>query len=192
MRIALLLCACGGAHGLSSAVVTVARAARPILDRTPPWFFTYADLRPYDEASAEARLFLATNVGYAVTGGAIATFGADPALGALCECATAGSLFYHSTQCQIGGTDDEVVQLAILVDYAFAIPSLLVGLAYALQLGDALPVEAVALAVAAFAGLVAGWVWDGPKAYMVLHGCWHIFGAAAGYKLALAHAALAP
>ena len=53
--------------------------------------------------------------------------------------------------------------------------------AYALQLGDALPVEAVALAVAAFAGLVAGWVWDGPKAYMVLHGCWHIFGAAAGY-----------
>ena len=79
------------------------------------------------------------------------------------------------------------VQLAMMVDYAFAIPSVILFVPYALQLGDALPVGAVACAAAALASLAAGWVWDGPRQYFVLHGAWHVLGAAAASQCAAAH-----
>ena len=37
-------------------------------------------------------------------------------------------------------------------------------------------------------GLVAGWYFDQPRQYLVVHGAWHIFSAAAGSELAFAHA----
>ena len=73
-----------------------------------------------------------------------------------------------------------------------AIPTLLTGVLYAAELpAEALPAHAVALALASFAALVGGWFWTGPQQYMLIHGLWHVLVAAAGYDLALAHAALA-
>ena len=89
-----------------------------------------------------------------------------------------------------GGTQHPSVQLYMLLDYAFAIPAFLSGIAYAAELGDALPASVVVCTVGSLAGLAAGWIWDGPRQYMVTHGSWHLLGAAAGWQLAFAHAAL--
>lgn len=78
------------------------------------------------------------------------------------------------------------------VDYAFALPTMLFTAMYAAELGSELPLSVVACAVLALAALAAGWVWDQPRQYFVLHGAWHIFGAAAVSELARAHAALLP
>ena len=48
------------------------------------------------------------------------------------------------------------------------------------------PRKPVFFGLGAAATLAAGWVWDGPRQYMVLHGLWHILGAAAIYQVALA------
>ena len=82
-----------------------------------------------------------------------------------------------------------LVQLAMLVDYFFAIPSATAGVALAVSLGDALPAGAVVCGALAGAGLVAGWIWDSPREYLVLHGAWHVFSGLAGIQIADALAA---
>lgn len=42
----------------------------------------------------------------------------------------------------------------------------------------------------AFVSLFSGWYFDKPREYMVIHGMWHVFGAAAGLELANAHQAI--
>ena len=154
--------------------------AKPVLQDN--WLFSYADLKPYDTTDIEGQAFLATNIAYAVAGAAIAPH--DPALGALVECASVASVGYHTAQLKIGGNpQNEIVQLAIVIDYIFAVPSVLWGAAYAAQLGEAVPLTALVLAAAAFANLIAGWFVDSPKGYMLVHGLWHVLGAAAGIEL---------
>lgn len=156
------------------------RATRPLLQDN--WLFSYADTSPISPSDPEGLAFLATNAGFAATGAALATH--DPSYGALLECATAASIGYHYTQLRLGGNPQrQVVQLAILIDYIFAIPSLIIGGGYAASLGDALPVSVPLLGAAAFATLIAGWFFDAPREYLVLHGLWHIFSAAAGWEL---------
>ena len=97
----------------------------------------------------------------------------------------------HTAQCQLGGTREPVVQLALAIDYATAVPTVLCGVAYAAQLGADLPTSAVAYAVAAVACFVGGCVPAGPRGFMLVHGAWHVFSALAGNELALAHASQA-
>ena len=192
----LLLLACHAQH--SAASLTINRATSIPLRRTRPmlrkagWIFTYSDVRPLNLSSPQSVAFLATNLAFAATGAAIGTSGSDPLLGCLVELAGVASVYYHSAQCAFGGTSRPVVQFAMLVDYLVALPTLLTGVLYAAELpAEALPAHAVALALASFAALVGGWFWTGPQQYMLIHGLWHVLVAAAGYDLALAHAALA-
>ena len=70
-----------------------------------------------------------------------------------------------------------LVQLAILLDYAFAVPSVVGGVCYALSLGGAVPLSALALAAASLVCLALGWVYAGPRSYVIVHGLWHLLGA---------------
>ena len=100
------------------------RTLKPI--RKPAgWFLVYADVSPYDESTAEGAAFIATNVVFFALGAQLAFSGGDPFLGALVELAGTGSVAYHYSQCALGGTKRPAVQLAMLVDYAFALPSIL-------------------------------------------------------------------
>ena len=122
-----------------------------------------------------------------MTGAALCTTGGDPLLGALTECAGAASVGYHYAQLKLGGEPQRpLVQLAMLVDYAFALPTLVGGLFYAIHLGDALPASALVCSALAFAALVGGWLFESPRSYMLLHGLWHVLGAAAGWELSRA------
>ena len=69
--------------------------------------------------------------------------GGSPALGLLADLAGTFSVWYHWEQLRHGGTNHPSVQLAMLFDYAFAIPSVFLGVAYAASLGAALPIAAV-------------------------------------------------
>ena len=181
----------GSREATAAAVRTVLRPVRRTRRGLPSgrYLLEYADVRPYDERSAECQLFLATNVAFFAVGGCVA--GGEPLLALQLELAGVCSVWYHLNQCSYGGTRHPLVQLAMLVDYAFAVPAALRALVLAAELGDAVPDSALALAVAAVAALVAGWVWDGPRSYMVVHGMWHVFGAIAAYQIAMVHAAVA-
>ncbi len=177
-------------------------ASRTIVDKTEParellgdlpWVLAYADLRPYDEKSPESAAFLATNLAYFGLGGALLLNGASassPAFGLLIDLAGVASVGYHYAQCAVGGTRHPTVQAFLLLDYAFAIPSLLIGASWAAELGDAVPASATICFALAGAALAAGWVWEKPRQYMLTHGAWHVFGAAGGYELAVAHGQL--
>ena len=52
-----------------------------------PGLFSYVDCRPFDELTIEGRLFLATNLAFALTGGAMAMEGGSPGLGVCFELA---------------------------------------------------------------------------------------------------------
>ena len=169
-----------------SAAAATLRKVKPILGSNP-WLFSYADLRPYTDVSLEALAFLATNLAFLATGAFVGTSGGNFALGLLLELAGTFSIGYHWLQCRCGGTRRPLVQMAILLDYAFAVPSVLGGTWYALSLGSSVPISALAFAAAALVCLALGWVYDGPRSYMIVHGLWHLFGCVAGYKLALAH-----
>lgn len=163
---------------------------RPIV-RVGGWIFSYADVRPFDETTAEAQLFLATNIAFLIAGAEFSSVGDAPGIGLLCDLAATASVGYHYAQVRLGGTQRPTVQLAMLVDYLTALPTIAIGANYALQLGDAMPVSALELGAAAFLCLGSGWCVEGPRVYMLVHGLWHIFGALAGRELALSHAALA-
>ena len=145
-------------------------------------------MRPLTDADLESRLFIGTNAAFVVAGSALAANG-NAGLGVLLDLASVGSVGYHWSQCALGGTNRPLVQLAMLVDYAFALPSAALGTVCALSLGSELPMSVVACAVAALASLAGGWLdvaEENPRVYMLFHGLWHIFSAAAGYQLALA------
>ena len=168
---------------------TSVKAARPLLDNGG-WLFHYADTRPYTLETPEAQAFVATNVAFTIAGAAIATTGGDLALGALTEAAGIASVGYHASQCHLGGTNRTVVQFFMLIDYALALPTLAGGAFYASGLGDALPQGAIVCAILSGAALVGGWFFESPRQYMLLHGLWHVFGAAAAYQLAIAGGSL--
>ena len=158
------------------------------------WAFTYANLTPYGFGSFEAWLFMATNLGFFVVGGQMATTGGDPVLGALCELAGSASVWYHYTQVRVGGNKQRAVQLTLALDYCCALPTIAYALAYAADLGGALPPTAVVLAAAAFGCLGYGCkyevMYEQPRVFMVVHGCWHLLLQLAGAQMLAAHAAL--
>lgn len=67
------------------------------------WAFTYANLEPYGLDSPEAKFFLATNLGFFLVGGGMATTGEAPVLGAMCELAGSASCWYHYTCANVWG-----------------------------------------------------------------------------------------
>jgi hypothetical protein len=167
----------------------VLSAPQPLIKRTP-WGLTYANVRPLRENSIESLIFLGTNVAFFVAGVCIASAG-NPALGLLAELAGTASIGYHWAQVKYGGTNRPVVQSLLLIDYALALPTFFFGILYAMQLGSALPLSAVIKAIAACAFFGGAICVKGPRAYMVLHGMWHILGPLAGRDLALAMATMA-
>jgi hypothetical protein len=175
--------------GVRSLVASSLKQTKPVL-RQGGWLFQYADVRPYTTSSPEAKAFIATNACFTIAGAALATSG-EPgslALGALTELAGVASVGYHAAQCHYGGTQRPVVQFCMLIDYAFALPTMAGGLAYAIALGDALPMNAVVCSLLAVASLVGGWLFESPRSYMILHGLWHVFGAAAAWELGMVRA----
>ena len=80
---ALLLALIAPTQGAIStpALKGVLRRVGPLLRDN--WIFYYADTKPFEPETPEGVAFLATNVGFAVTG--VAFSGSDPALGALVE-----------------------------------------------------------------------------------------------------------
>ena len=124
----------GSREATAAAVRTVLRPVRRTRRGLPSgrYLLEYADVRPYDERSAECQLFLATNVAFFAVGGCVA--GGEPLLALQLELAGAGSIWYHLNQCCYGGTRHPLVQLAMLVDYAFAVPAALRALVLAADL----------------------------------------------------------
>eukprot|EP00308_Calcidiscus_leptoporus_P013127 CAMPEP_0119356264 /NCGR_PEP_ID=MMETSP1334-20130426/4906_1 /TAXON_ID=127549 /ORGANISM="Calcidiscus leptoporus, Strain RCC1130" /LENGTH=214 /DNA_ID=CAMNT_0007370257 /DNA_START=69 /DNA_END=713 /DNA_ORIENTATION=- len=171
----------------ASATRSILRPLRKLRRGLPRgrWLLEYADVRPLDARSTECQLFLATNVAFFAAGSSLV--GAEPALALQLELAGAGSVWYHYNQCSYGGTSHPAVQLAMLIDYAFAIPTALNTAFLAADLGG-VPPSALALAMGAVAALVSGWRWEGPRTYMALHGAWHFLSAGAAYQVATAHA----
>jgi hypothetical protein len=162
------------------------------LDDLRDWVFSYTDPRPYTLESWECRLFLLTNAGYFVAGAMVGGIGGALPFGTALELAGALSIWYHYEQCGRGGTSDRVVQTAMALDYAAALPTMVSGLFYAIELApEHVPYRAVSLMLLAVAALAAGWIWDKPRQYFVLHGRWHVFGAVAAAELASWHAQLA-
>lgn len=165
---------------------------RPLRNKLPRWLrglIGYADVRPFTEKDPESLLFISTNIVFFAVGASLQTTGGAPAFGLLTDLAGVASTAYHYTQCAVGGSTRPAVQAMLLLDYAFAVPSVFAALAYAAELGDALPSSAVWLGVAATAALAAGWIWDAPRQYFVIHGAWHVLGALAIYEMAAAHGA---
>jgi len=168
-----------------------ARAPMPPGEVCLDALFTYADPRPYTLDSWESRAFLLTNVGYFAAGVLVGGPGGNVPLASLLELAGVFSTWYHCEQCSRGGTRERAVQRAMAFDYLAAIPTLAGGLLYSIDLApEHIPWRALSLMVLAFAALAAGWVWDRPHQYFVLHGLWHVLGAIAAAELARFHAQL--
>ena len=99
------------------------------------------------------------------------------------------STFYHWAQLRLGGTSHPVVQIALLFDYLCAFPTIGGGLAYAgaaVSAGAHLPLGAILCGGGATVAFVAAClpVCHEPRRYMLVHGLWHVQGAAAGLILA--------
>ena len=158
--------------------------------RTTPWLFSYVDCKPFDDLTLEGRWFLATNLAFVAAGGAMCTTGGSPALGMMFELAGTFSTFYHWAQLRLGGTAHPFVQIALLIDYLCAIPTLLGGGLYAasaVATGAHLPLAAVACGIGAMLAFVVACLpaCHEPRRYMLVHGMWHVLGAAAGFIVAL-------
>ena len=163
---------------------------RPIRRSPAGWFFTDVNCRPFDDLSVEGRLFLATNVAFAACGCAMTTAGGSPAMGLMCELCGVFSTFYHWAQLRVGGTSHPFVQLALLFDYVCALPTVVGGLIYAASAAIAgvhVPLAAIACGISAVVAFVVAClpVCHEPRRYMLVHGLWHVFGAAAGSILAM-------
>ena len=158
-----------------------ARVLKPI--RKPAgWFLVYADVSPYDESTAEGAAFIATNVVFFALGARLATAGGDPFLGALVELAGTGSVAYHYSQCALGGTKPRCSSRCWSITplrCRASSSSCRTRRASATRCPPAPSRTAASLA-----SLAAGWVWDGPRQYFVLHGAWHVLGAAAASQCA--------
>ena len=99
------------------------------------------------------------------------------------------STFYHWAQLRLGGTSHPFVQLALLFDYMCAFPTIGGGLAYAaaaVSAGAHLPLSAVVCGIGAGVAFVVAClpICHEPRRYMLVHGLWHVLGAAAAFILA--------
>lgn len=153
------------------------------------WSLFYPDLTPYKLQDVEGLMFLATNLFFFTSGVSLYQSGIT-AYSIMIELAGAVSMYYHVNQLKYSGTRDKpVVVKALILDYAVAVPTVL-GFIYELfecyLKHGAVPVLPVLLGSLGLASLLICWINDSGLVYMLWHGAWHLFAAAASYELARA------
>jgi hypothetical protein len=163
-------------------------AATALDEATDGWALGFADLSPESETTPIGQAFLATNIAYAVVGILLSLHG-EAVLGFLTECASAASFIYHYTQLQAGvnRTDDSTVRTALMVDYVFAVSSILLAVVYLAMDHQLPPMEGIISGGVGIGCLLACWVWEKGLPYIVLHSLWHLFSAYCGYIVGTAH-----
>lgn len=145
------------------------------------WAFSYADLTPENETTPIGISFLATNVAYGIAGSYLLSQG-NAVLGTLTEIACLASFCYHYAQLKYGQEGSSVVRLTLLVDYFFAISSIMVG-SIQLAMSHQLPEDALVGGSLALASLAACWVWEEGMTYIFFHSLWHLFSAYTGFVI---------
>lgn len=170
--------------------------AQGLLDNaTDGWALSYADLSPDNTQTLTGQAFLASNMAYVVAG-ALLTVTGDFWFGFCTELAAIASFNYHYQQLLDSGSvslksksSNKVVRLALLVDYLFAMISILTGLVYILTSPTTadLPIYTISVAVVACICLGMSWIWEYGKPYMFWHSLWHLFSAYAGYVIGTEH-----
>lgn len=167
----------------------LAPAADFLEDISGGWALSYADLTPNSENTFPGQVFLATNVAYTIVGFFLSMQG-EVLLGFCTELCSIASFGYHYAQLQqpYGRTQDSTVKLALLVDYIFAITSILIGISYMVVDQTLPPVEGIATSILGISCLLSCWVWEKGLPYIILHGLWHLFSAASGYYIGMSHA----
>jgi hypothetical protein len=174
----------------SEILEAVAAPAQGVLDNvTSGWALSYADLSPDNTNTITGQAFLASNLAYVIAG-ALLYLNGDIWLGFCTELVAIASFNYHYQQLMSAGTtSSKTVRLALLVDYIFAMISILTGLAYILTspATAGLPIYTVSIGVAACICLGLSWLWEYGKPYMFWHSLWHFFSAYAGYVISTEH-----
>lgn len=170
--------------------------AQGLLDNaTDGWALSYADLSPDNTQTLTGQAFLASNMAYVVAGGLLTVTG-DFWFGFCTELAAIASFNYHYQQLLDSGSvslksksSNKVVRLALLIDYLFAMISILTGLVYILTSPTTadLPIYTISVAVIACICLGMSWIWEYGKPYMFWHSLWHLFSAYAGYVIGTEH-----
>lgn len=177
-------------------------------DGTGGWALSAANLAPDSHKTINGRVFLATNIGYAVAG-LVLTWKGDLWFGLMTDLAAIASFNYHYQQllgsvpknsanskpiaAPTNGPPASVktpeMRLALLIDYIVASVSILTGAFYLWETGqiDSVPIEAVEVAVLSLGCLAACWVWEAGQPYMIFHSLWHLFSAYAGYLIGNTH-----
>eukprot|EP00545_Synedropsis_sp_CCMP1620_P001349 CAMPEP_0119016288 /NCGR_PEP_ID=MMETSP1176-20130426/11914_1 /TAXON_ID=265551 /ORGANISM="Synedropsis recta cf, Strain CCMP1620" /LENGTH=287 /DNA_ID=CAMNT_0006969631 /DNA_START=217 /DNA_END=1080 /DNA_ORIENTATION=- len=153
-----------------------------------------ANLEPENETTFLGMSFLATNVAFGLCGSLLATQG-NAALGVVTEIACFGSFLYHFSQLKFGQhdassssslteSDEEIVKLALLVDYFFAIAAIVVaGIQLIFSSHQQIPSDVIYSGSMAIASLGACLIWEEGVAYIIFHSLWHVFSAYTCYMI---------
>lgn len=164
-------------------VETLEELATPVTDVlddvTGGWALSYADLSPADETTPIGISFLLTNLAYGIAGSLLMTQG-NAVLGVVTELACIASFCYHYSQLKFGQEGSNIVRLALLIDYLFALSAIIIG-SVQLYLGHELPPEVVMGGSLAVASLGACWMWEQGLTYIFFHSLWHLFSGYTGY-----------
>jgi hypothetical protein len=170
-------------------------------DATDGWALNYADLSPENESTPLGQAFLATNIAYAMAGLYLTVQG-DVVLGTMLEIVSVASFAYHYTQLlqqpqqqqqqpqqdQDQNLSNRTVRTALLIDYIFAVSSILLGLVYVVVLDQQLPpMEGLISGMISFVFLFACWTWEQGVPYIILHSLWHFCSAYTGYVVGTSH-----
>jgi hypothetical protein len=161
------------------------RLIRKELDKTSlKSALKYADLRKFDN-QPPGYLFLATNLGFFLVGPILKQNG-EPLFAVLVELAGLASTYYHFGQLKYG-PDNPIVLRALLADYVIAA---MTTLAFTITLFTSQlsvqSAESLACSLAGLVCLILSWVYEFGYPYLILHGSWHVFSAAATYLVASA------
>ena len=153
----------------------------------------YVDCGSYTAHTLAGRAFLMTNVPFLFAGSRLASAGQ---IGMGLSIALAGLLShsYHARQLRYAGVEPEEtaegaeVRLAMMCDYGGALTAAVAGMATIAKRGGIALLRANPMlpltVTAANACFVGG---CGPleaRAYLIVHGMWHLFAASAGWQLA--------
>lgn len=176
------------ANQLSKVVPTIdelEELATPVTDvlddLTGGWALSYADLSPADETTPIGISFLLTNLAYGIAGSLLMVQG-NGILGFVTELCCIASFIYHYSQLKFGQEGSNIVRLALLVDYIFALSAIVVG-SIQLYLGHQVPAEVILSGSLGVASLGACWIWEQGLTYIFFHSLWHLFSGYTGYVI---------
>jgi hypothetical protein len=182
----------GGGDGRISMILFQAQKvldplSQTVDDATNGWALNYADLSPESESTPLGVAFLATNIAYAMAGLYLTVQG-DVLLGTMLEVVSVASFTYHYTQLQAAqNLSNRTVRTALLIDYIFALSSIVLGLVYVVMDQQLPPMEGLISGVISFGFLFACWSWEQGIPYIVLHSLWHFASAYTGYIVGTSH-----